>query len=472
MASQFQLPFSRPRRSATTPDSYVAAVIVAGVLVCGFLARGAVAAFRDADLTFWVLAACVFPAEILRFKLWRRGTTQDVTMSRAFAFALLTGWGAPVTVVVFVIASVVSDLNSRRTDHKPLVRIPFNAAQYALSIAAAGAVYTMLGGQGSVNVGQLPAFLAAAVVLIMVNRLLVRVVIALHEQQPLTIGNLLAAAQIELVEGAIQCGVVLIALAVAGHRLILPAVLALPAVPMYVAGRAADRAEALMARRQGLGGDELADLKQRHKAVLRTVELQLANLAADYHDGPVQLLQQLVTQIQMVKASIATGRPDAAQLLHEVEERVTGELRTQRLMVAELRPPVLARQGLAGALTRLAQKVQTTSEIVCVVHAGPVEGLSEELEVVLYRVAQEALTNVVKHACASHVQVTVAVHEGAVRLQIHDDGGGFDPQGVPEDGHYGLALHAMRVEVAGGAFQVDSMPGAGGTTITVKIPLS
>jgi signal transduction histidine kinase len=245
MASHFPLPFSRAGRSSSALDVYVGLVILAGMLVCGSMLGDAVAVARDADRTFWVLAACVLPAEIMRITIWQRGAAHQITMSRPFALALLTGWGIPATVIIFVIASVVSDLNHRRTDRKPLIRIPFNAAQYALSIAAAGAVYQALGGRASLALAQVPAFIAAAVVLILVNRLLVRIAVALHEQRRMTIGYLMAEAQVELVEGAVQFSIVLVALLVAEHRLVLPAVLALPAVPIFVAGRAAERAEEL-----------------------------------------------------------------------------------------------------------------------------------------------------------------------------------------------------------------------------------
>src|SRR6266704_3007730 len=241
MASQFQLPFPRPKRSPSALDVYLVLVALAGLLVCGWLLRDAAASFANGDLTFWVLAACVLPAEIVRVTTWNRGTVSQLTMSRPFALALLTGWGAAPTVVVFVIASVVSDLIYR----KPALRIPFNAGQYALSIATASVVYTALGGQSSLRLEQVPAFIAAAVVLIVMNRLLVRVAVALYEQRPMTIGYLLAEAQVELVEGAVQFSMVLVALLVAEHRLVLPLVLALPALPILVAGRAAERAETL-----------------------------------------------------------------------------------------------------------------------------------------------------------------------------------------------------------------------------------
>jgi nitrate/nitrite transporter NarK len=102
-------------------------------------------------------------------------------------------------VVVFVIASVVADLIHR----KPLVRVLFNGAQYAVSIGAAGAVYRALGGRLSLTLGQVPVFVAAAVVLVLVNRLLVRIAVALHERRSLTVGYLLLEAQVELVEGAV-----------------------------------------------------------------------------------------------------------------------------------------------------------------------------------------------------------------------------------------------------------------------------
>src|SRR6266545_1623934 len=114
MASQFQLSFPRRKRSASALDVYLVLVALAGLLVCGWLLRDASTSLGNADLTFWVLAACVLPAELMRVTTLNRGSVNTLTMSRPFALALLTGWGAPLTVVVFVIASVVSDLIYRK----------------------------------------------------------------------------------------------------------------------------------------------------------------------------------------------------------------------------------------------------------------------------------------------------------------------------------------------------------------------
>jgi signal transduction histidine kinase len=469
MASQFRLPFIRVRRLASLLPAYVRLVIAAGLLVLGVLLLKAAAAFRDTDLTFWLLAACALPAEIIRFRATHRGEVHHFTLSRPFALALLTGWPITAAVLVFVFASVVSDLNQLRHDPKPLVRVPFNAAQYVLSLTAAGATYVALGGQPSLGLEQVPAFFTAAVVLLLVNQLLVRIAMALSQQQPITIRFLLALTRIDLLEGAVQCGVVLIALLVAGQRPLLPLLLALPALPLFVAARATEQVEILRRARplgRNRGAAQLDERREAVQALLRATELERVKLAADLHDGPLQQIDQFVARIQEVQAGLDAGRLERS-LVEQLGKEVPALGRNLRSIVAELRPPVMQRFGLVGALTHLAQEFQTTYRIVFDVQASPIDQLSEELEVVLYRVTQEALTNIVKHSRASHVQVTVAIDDGVVRLQIHDNGSGFDPALI-EGGHYGLAIMRDRVEMVGGAFQIDSTLGHG-STITLDI---
>lgn len=243
MASQFRLALPSTRRQPTGFDVYLFLVGLIGFALFVRLLPDVTVAVKEADLSFWVLAVCVLPAELVRIPVWRRNAVHriTITMSRPFALALLVGWGTPLTVTVFMIASVVSDL----LHHKARLRVCFNAGQYVLSIAAAGVVYDRLGGHLPLGLEQAPAFLAATITLMLVNRLLVRTGLALLERRPLTVSSMMAEGQIELVEYAVQFSMVLVALLVAEHRLILPLVLAVPALPMWVAGRAADRAEAL-----------------------------------------------------------------------------------------------------------------------------------------------------------------------------------------------------------------------------------
>ncbi len=459
MASQFQLPFSRVRRSLSTLDLYLILVALAGLAAFLPMLPRVRGELGSADLTFWVLAACVLPAEIIRFTINSRYGGNQVTLSRPFALAMLTGWGAPSTVVVFIVASVISDL----IDRKPTLRILFNAGQYTLSIVAAGAAYTALGGRPSLGLAQVPAFIAAAAVLIFLNHLLVRIAVTLYEQRPLIVAILVGVDRVQLLEGAVQIGVVLVALWVAGHQLVLAAVLALPALPLVAAGRATARVEILSRARSSRAQESTEEAVQ---AMLHATELERTKLAADLHDGPLQRIDQFESRIEQVQASIEAGMPDV-RLVDQLRLEIPALGRELRAMVAELRPPVLQRLGLAGALTHLAREFQTTYEIVVNVQVRADEQLSEELEVLLYRVTQEALTNVVKHARASQVDVAIAANNGVARLHIHDDGIGFEPRLI-EDGHYGLAICRERVELAGGGFHADSRVG-GGTTIQVEI---
>jgi signal transduction histidine kinase len=242
MASRSHLTFPRVRHPLTGFDVYLALVTIAGIILVIRLLPDVAIDFRQTDLAFWVLAACVLPAELIRIPVWRGKAVYQFTMSRPFVLALVTGWGIPLAVVVFIVASVVSDLLYR----KPASRVSFNAGMYALSIAATGWVYQHLGGHPPLVLRQVPAFVVATIVLVMVSRVMVRIGITLLERRPLTPGFVLAGeTHVELLEGVVQFSMVLVALLVAEHRLILPMVLAVPALPMYVAGRAADRAEAL-----------------------------------------------------------------------------------------------------------------------------------------------------------------------------------------------------------------------------------
>ena len=433
MASQFQLPFPRPKRSPSALDVYLVLVALAGLLVCGWLLRDAAASFANGDLTFWVLAACVLPAEIVRVTTWNRGTVSQLTMSRPFALALLTGWGAAPTVVVFVIASVVSDLIYR----KPALRIPFNAGQYALSIATASVVYTALGGQSSLRLEQVPAFIAAAVVLIVMNRLLVRVAVALYEQRPMTIGYLLAEAQVELVEGAVQFSMVLVALLVAEHRLVLPLVLALPALPILAAGRAAERAETLSRQyaEQLLHYRHLfvvADRFRRQADAGGGVNsMQLSAVALDLR-ASTSMLQGLLRSISREAERRDLGWLQAlAGNGVEHTDQLSGKLDQLQQTGAPLRGASVRERIDAAELVRVAEQLAKT---ICQGRPVITEVPSERLPVCVNQdEILDVLANLVLNAHRFAPQMTpirlVVSREGdEVLLAVEDDGMDFTPE--------------------------------------------
>jgi signal transduction histidine kinase len=139
--------------------------------------------------------------------------------------------------------------------------------------------------------------------------------------------------------------------------------------------------------------------------------------------------------------------------------------------MAELRPAVLDEQGLEVALHNQVRAFEATSGVACAISTGLESRLDPDLETVLYRVTQETLNNVGKHAGASRVTVSLAAENGSVRLRINDDGVGFDPVAAGKllgEGHFGLAGMRERVEMVGGRLNIDSAPGRG-TTVDVEM---
>ena len=156
--------------------------------------------------------------------------------------------------------------------------------------------------------------------------------------------------------------------------------------------------------------------------------------------------------------------------MREATQQLTGDIESLRSLIAELRPPALDQLGLAPALTSLAQRTAAGNgiEVDARVELGD-ERLGSEVETTVYRIVQESLTNVVKHARAASVDLAVRCDGGAIEISVADDGIGFDPDGAIVTG-FGLAGMRERVELAGGELSV--LPGAvAGTTVWARLPL-
>ena len=157
----------------------------------------------------------------------------------------------------------------------------------------------------------------------------------------------------------------------------------------------------------------------------------------------------------------------AAQRLTTLRELQRDALAEMRALIFELRPGGLEEGGLVPALRRHAAAVQGRIGLPVVVEAEVDARLPADVEDVLYRIAQEALHNVVKHARARTVRLTLSIHDDTVRLAVVDDGTGFDPAQVPA-GHLGLAGMKARAETIGAELAVRTRPGRG-TTIEVTV---
>ena len=207
-------------------------------------------------------------------------------------------------------------------------------------------------------------------------------------------------------------------------------------------------------------------------ALRRAVQAQEAErrrLARELHDETGQALTSILLGLGGVERAATAEEARAAS--RGVRELVLETLQSVRRLAVELRPSALDDFGLEPALKRLGRTVSEGGELDVQVEVwlGP-ERLPPEVETAVYRIVQEALTNVVKHAVAERVSIVVTRAPGRITVMIEDDGEGFDPAARRAEG-LGLLGMRERVELLDGSFTIESEPGAG-TTLVVELPLA
>src|SRR6266536_1486584 len=223
------------RRPRLLRDAYVTVVALAGLAVILIAAPGGAQAIRHAPMALWVLTGFIVAGDLVQLPIPHRTKLHFITCSNPFAFAVLLGWGAKAAILVYAAASIIGDLGHR----KPLKKLPFNAAQYALSLGAAGGTWRLLGGDGpSLEVRNLMAFAVAATAYLVVNTVLVRVVVGLHEQAPLA-AYLRVSTSFEVTVAGVEFATTSIALLVVQRPLVLAPLLALPIVAIALTWRLA-----------------------------------------------------------------------------------------------------------------------------------------------------------------------------------------------------------------------------------------
>ena len=194
-----------------------------------------------------------------------------------------------------------------------------------------------------------------------------------------------------------------------------------------------------------------------------------AHLARELHDSVTQALFSMTLLSRSIEMLVDRDAETAKQKLSELRDLQREALAEMRALIFELRPGNLEQEGLITALRTHSAALQGRIGLPIVVTSDLAERLPIEIEELLYRIAQEALHNVVKHAAARQVRIEVGRSAGDARLRVVDDGKGFDPGAVPP-GHLGLAGMRARAERVGGRIDVRSTMGSG-TTIKVSVPL-
>jgi PAS domain S-box-containing protein len=192
-----------------------------------------------------------------------------------------------------------------------------------------------------------------------------------------------------------------------------------------------------------------------------------AHLARELHDSVTQALFSMTLVSRSIEMLLDRDTDAARAQLGQLRELQREALAEMRALIFELRPGNLEQEGLVRALKTHAAALQGRLGLPIVVESDLPERLPLPAEEVLYRIAQEALHNVVKHAAARQVRVEIRAVDGGVRLRVVDDGKGFDPASVP-DGHLGLTGMRARADRVGGTFACESQPGTG-TSIEVAL---
>ena len=208
--------------------------------------------------------------------------------------------------------------------------------------------------------------------------------------------------------------------------------------------------------------------REREEALQRSLDVsdrERRRIAGDLHDGPVQELAGL--SMRLSASAESTADPAQQQVLRESATAVRGSVRTLRSAIVGVYPPNLEASGLGPALEDLTSRLRHEGLAVSLDVSDPA-GYGSVVDQLLYRVCQEALRNVEKHAGASQIFVSVGRDDGSAVLTVTDDGRGIPAEAAGE-GHMGLQIVDDLVRDAGGTLVVAPGP-SGGTVVRVEVP--
>lgn len=206
---------------------------------------------------------------------------------------------------------------------------------------------------------------------------------------------------------------------------------------------------------------------QRLRATIAAAEHERRRWARELHDETLQGLGAL--KLSLTAASRATDPERRTELLDQVLGGLDNEIGNLRAIIRDLRPAVLDELGLEAALRTLAERVSERGVIVKTELKLGEDRLNPELETAAYRVAQEALSNVVKHASATHAAISIARDEDRLRVTVEDDGVGFGGAEPGHEGGFGIVGMRERAELLGGTVALFSEPGR--TVVELVLPL-
>ena len=215
--------------------------------------------------------------------------------------------------------------------------------------------------------------------------------------------------------------------------------------------------------------DELSQERgELYTALLDAQEEERTRISRDLHDSVGQSLTGILLYIDELEKQVG------GEKVFKVKDLAVKTLDDVRKISQQLRPALLDSVGLDAALKQLSRELSERSSlnisVVSTISKEILEALDDDKEITLFRIAQESLTNVMRHAGATEASVILSLHKDKIQLSVEDDGKGFDSK-AKFKGHLGLVAMRERLELVGGEFNIESEAGTG-TVIYARIPLS
>lgn len=203
------------------------------------------------------------------------------------------------------------------------------------------------------------------------------------------------------------------------------------------------------------------------RAAVDASDSERRRIARDLHDGVVQDLAGTSYALTATGDALRGERPEVSADLARMSGSLRSSLRSLRSLLVEIYPPELHTEGLAAALEDLVAQAHGAGVEATVTVTG-VDGVEEDVVALVWRVAQEAVRNALRHGAADRIGVTVSGRDGAVVLEVSDNGRGFEPGRVDPTEHFGLRGLRDLIAEAGARLDVLSSPGAG-TTVRLEV---
>lgn len=423
------------------------------------------------DLVWW--AGIVALVELLPVPAWR---------------GLQVGVGFPLLAVVgFLYAPVGAGLTALLGASDPrelkgevdLLRAVFNRCQVALSVFAASYVFHALveiresptrefGSPAGILLG---AAMLAAIADYLVNSTLVTLAASIYYRMPPSrvIRELKVGRLSEFLISYLGLG--LLGLALAKFFL----VISFWSIPIFILPLLLARQMFFRTRALEEAHKELQDREQVLRALSNRMaeerQDERAQIAAYLHDDLAQLLFRLSIQVDIARRHLASGKIDATEeALEQIKDTKARTSERIRALIRDLHRSPLGRAGLAEAINSFIIEMGRESDVEFHTDVDELP-LPPPIALLLYHIAREGVMNVLKHAGAENVWLTVKEEDEFIQLALRDDGTGFDVEGPGPEGHYGLAMMRERAMVGGGTYQLESASGQG-TTLTVRFPTS